>query len=273
MERAFQPTDLERIKVESPVRVVEYYPQLPSTSDRASQLARVEECETPLIILTELQTAGRGRGSNRWWAGPGALTFTLVVDFANGQRPAGDTRVSLAAALAVRHALNAFDGTADFQLKWPNDVYFQSRKIAGILLERPAACPERLVVGVGINVNNSVQEAPAAIRATATSFFDATGQHLSLPDLLITTLNSLAEQYAALATGQLRLLDRWHEHCMLRGRTVEVESGKRRIAGVCRGIDHEGALVVQTDAGLESLTSGTVRQVGPGYSDSPGQFR
>ena len=62
MERAFQPADLDRIQGESPVRVVQYYRQLPSTSDRALQLARVDECETPLVVLAELQTAGRGRG-------------------------------------------------------------------------------------------------------------------------------------------------------------------------------------------------------------------
>ena len=273
MECAFQPTDLERIKAESPVRVVEYYPQLTSTSDRAVELARVKKCEIPFVVLAGLQTAGRGRGTNRWWAGPGALTFTLVVDFPNGQLPVGNPRVSLATALAVRHALNTFDGTAHFQLKWPNDLYLQSRKIAGILLERPATCPERLVVGVGINVNNSLREAPESIRDISTSFSDATGRHLSLPDLLITTLNSLEEQYAALAAGQLRLPDQWHEHCMLRGAAVEVESGKRRVTGVCHGINHEGALVVRTDAGLESLISGTVRQVGPGFADSPDQAR
>ena len=60
---------------------------------------------------------------------------------------------------------------------------------------------------------------------------------------------------------------------MLRGAAVEVESGKRRVTGVWHGINHEGALVVRTDAGLESLISGTVRQVGPGFADSPDQAR
>ena len=166
MEHVFQPADLDRIQDESPVRVVQYYRQLPSTSDRALQLARVDECETPLVVLAELQTAGRGRGSNRWWAGPGALTFSLVVDLENGQRAVGDTRISLATALAVRDALSTFDRTACFQLKWPNDIYLQSRKIAGILLERPALYLNRLVVGIGVNVNNSLQGAPAALQAT-----------------------------------------------------------------------------------------------------------
>jgi BirA family biotin operon repressor/biotin-[acetyl-CoA-carboxylase] ligase len=273
MERAFQPADLDRIQDESPVRVVEYYRQLSSTSDRALQLARVKECETPLVVLAELQTAGRGRGSNRWWAGPGALTFSLVIDLKNGQRSVGDTRVSLATALAVRDALSTFDSTARFQLKWPNDIFLQSRKIAGILLERPALHLNRLVVGIGVNVNNSLQGAPATLQETSNSFCDATGRHLSLPDLLITTLNSLVEQYAALAEGQLPLLDRWNAHCILRGQAVNVESGKRQMTGVCRGVDPEGALVVQTDAGLETFASGSVRKIRPGCSDSPGQFR
>ena len=264
MEHVFQPADLDRIQDESPVRVVQYYRQLPSTSDRALQLARVDECETPLVVLAELQTAGRGRGSNRWWAGPGALTFSLVVDLENGQRAVGDTRISLATALAVRDALSTFDRTACFQLKWPNDIYLQSRKIAGILLERPALYLNRLVVGIGVNVNNSLQEAPAALQETSNSFCDATGRELNLPDLLIITLNSLVTQYAALAEGQFPLRDRWNAHCMLRGQAVEVESGKRQVAGVCRGVDPEGALLVQTGAGLETFASGSVRQTQPG---------
>ena len=264
MERAFQPADLDRIQGESPVRVVQYYRQLPSTSDRALQLARVDECETPLVVLAELQTAGRGRGSNRWWAGPGALTFSLVVDLKNGQRSVGDTRVSLATALAVRDALSTFDRTARFQLKWPNDLYLQSRKIAGILLERPALHLNRLVVGIGVNVNNSLQGAPAALQETSNSFCDATGRELNLPDLLIATLNSLVTQYAALAEGQFPLRDQWNAHCMLRGQAVDVESGKRQVAGVCRGVDPEGALLVQTGAGLEAFASGSVRQIQPG---------
>ena len=179
MEHVFQPADLDRIQDESPVRVVQYYRQLPSTSDRALQLARVDECETPLVVLAELQTAGRGRGSNRWWAGPGALTFSLVVDLENGQRAVGDTRISLATALAVRDALSTFDRTARFQLKWPNDIYLQSRKIAGILLERPALYLNRLVVGIGVNANNSLQGAPAALQETSNSFCDATGRELN----------------------------------------------------------------------------------------------
>jgi len=264
MEHVFQPADLDRIQDESPVRVVQYYRQLPSTSDRALQLARVDECETPLVVLAELQTAGRGRGSNRWWAGPGALTFSLVVDLKNGQRSVGDTRVSLATALAVRDALSTFDRTARFQLKWPNDLYLQSRKIAGILLERPALHLNRLVVGIGVNVNNSLQGAPAALQETSNSFCDATGKDLNLPELLIATLNSLEAQYAALAEGQLPLHDRWNAHCMLRGQAVDVESGKRRVTGICRGVDPEGALVVQTGAGLEIFASGSVRQIQPG---------
>ena len=72
--------DIELIKADSIVRTVEFHRELPSTNDLALQLATLVELDTPLLVLTEFQTAGRGRGSNQWWSAPGSLTFSLVID-------------------------------------------------------------------------------------------------------------------------------------------------------------------------------------------------
>ena len=254
--------DIEIIKADSFVRTVEFHRELPSTNDLALQRAALEELDTPLLVLTEFQTAGRGRGHNQWWSAPGSLTFSLVID-ADRYESSGtcDPRLSLATALCMHDALHQFVPFSDIRLKWPNDVYLGSRKVAGILLERPASRSDRLVVGIGVNINNSFSEAPKQIRATGTSLYDASGTYHVPGDVLRTILKRLVLRYEELAADELRLAEEWREHCMLRNRTVHVASGKRTISGLCHGIDDQGALLIEAGSTLLRLKSGTIQQV------------
>ncbi|MCA9419132.1 MAG: biotin--[acetyl-CoA-carboxylase] ligase, partial [Candidatus Omnitrophica bacterium] len=144
---AFSASDIESIKSESFVRTVESYRELASTNDLALQRATIEALDTPLLVIAERQTAGRGRGGNQWWSAPGALTFSLLIDRETlDLREASDPRLSLTTGLAVSDALVDILPIGDFQLKWPNDIYLESRKVAGILLERSSTTPNRLVV-------------------------------------------------------------------------------------------------------------------------------
>jgi BirA family biotin operon repressor/biotin-[acetyl-CoA-carboxylase] ligase len=256
------PNDIEIIKADSFVRTVEFHRELPSTNDLALQRAALEDLDTPLLLLTELQTAGRGRGNNQWWSAPGSLTFSLVIGTVGYESTgAFDPRLSLATALAMHDTLQEFVPLSDIRLKWPNDVYLGSRKVAGILLERPATRSDRLVVGIGVNINNSFSEAPEQIQAIGTSLYDASGTHHVPGDVLRTILKRLVVRYKELATGELRLVEEWREHCMLRNRTVHVASGNQTISGLCHGIDDQGALIIEAGSTLHRLKSGTIQRV------------
>ena len=149
-------SDIELIKANSFAQAVEFHRELPSTNDLALRRAMHDELQTPFLVLAGFQTAGRGRGSNRWWSAPGALTFSLVLD-TRRESPTGACapRFSVTTALSLHDALSQYAPPGEIRLKWPNDVYLGPRKVAGILLEQSSACLNRLVVGVGINVNNS----------------------------------------------------------------------------------------------------------------------
>ena len=138
---------------------VEFHRRLGSTSDRAKELSAASVA-TPGIVVAEQQTAGRGRGQNRWAAAPGALTFSLLLDAPQTSTLAW---ASLGAAVAVAEALEKtardLGSAVETQLKWPNDVLCAQRKLCGILLETTAS---RWIVGVGINVNNPVPPELAA---------------------------------------------------------------------------------------------------------------
>jgi len=167
---------LERLQATPCLRRVEWAPEMSSTSDRALQLAQDISLPTPMLVLTDRQTAGRGRGVNRWWSALGALTFTLIVDLPDSilarQRP----QASLRSGLAVRQALAEFAPHLRWMLKWPNDLYLEGQKICGMLIESSASRPSRLLIGIGVNVNNSFANAPEALREIATSLVDCTGR-------------------------------------------------------------------------------------------------
>jgi BirA family biotin operon repressor/biotin-[acetyl-CoA-carboxylase] ligase len=224
-------------------------------------MASLDHLDMPFLVVAEEQSAGRGRGSKAWWSAPGALTFSAVLDArSHGLQPTRFPLVSLAAGLAVCEALRDVVPGAAWQLKWPNDVFLNGRKASGLLVEVPGIRPGRMVVGIGINVNNSLDSAPTELQSIATSLVDATGSPQGRTDVLIGVLQRLDLSLAQLADDEARLLERWRELCLLTGRTVLVRSGVEEALGRCRGIDDQGALLLETPAGLQRIASGVVAQ-------------
>lgn len=250
--------DLARLYETGCVARIEYHHELGSTSDRALLLAAQELLDLPLLVLAERQSAGRGRGSNRWWAGEGSVTFSLVLEPpADLLPPANWPRFSLAAGLAICQALEAFSPQALFQVKWPNDVYAEGRKIAGILIESPAQSRGRLVIGIGVNVNNSLAAAPEEIRSLATALCDLDRREHDRTSVLAAILAEL-ESHLRAAADMASISNRWRERCLLTGHTVQLQSGQETITGRCLGIDESGSLVLQTESGRRAVVSGSV---------------
>ena len=254
------------------IRAVEWHDVIASTNDRGLELARTADVVTPMLILAGEQTAGRGRGLNRWWSDRGALTFSLVFDplrdltnrGAEGLNVERWPRVALTAGLALCDVLHATLPDSPRGLKWPNDVLLAGKKVAGILVEVPPAAPpapRRLVLGMGWNVNNSLLAAPAEVLAAGTSFRDETGIDYDISQLLVDWLECFARHLRALSAGDPLLPARWQALCSLTGKQIELLSGNRRVTGICGGIDGTGALLVETAAGPERLYAGVLVRI------------
>lgn len=242
------------------VKEVEFHSEIGSTNDRALDLAAAEVgSATPLLIWALQQTAGRGRGANRWWAAEGALTFSLLLDTRELNIPQDRwPQVSLTTGLAVCAALQGLVPHAAVSLKWPNDVFVDGLKICGILVEIPPRQSGRLVVGIGINVNNSRTQAPPEIAAKATALCDAACRSWELTDVLIPVLQELNEHLRLLSDSDPRLADRWDELCFLKGKLVEHTVGDRVTLGVCQGVDRQGALLLQSETGASRVLGGVI---------------
>jgi BirA family biotin operon repressor/biotin-[acetyl-CoA-carboxylase] ligase len=229
-----------------------------STSTLAMQRAR-DGAPSGTVIAAEWQTAGRGRHGRSWHTGlAGGLTFSLVWRFAQGA--AVLSGLSLAGGVALVRAIRSF-GAADAGLKWPNDVLWRGRKLAGILIETQgdALGPTCAVIGIGVNVRLS-----AAVRARidqpVVDLETACGAPVDRNAVLARVLLELAvvlARFEAGSFGPLRAEWQRYHAWQERAVTVALPDGRRE-SGVARGVDQAGALILSTRNGVRRYHSGEI---------------
>jgi len=249
--------NLRKILENSFVAEVEHHASIASSNDRAIAAAGEPDVRLPLLVLADAQTAGRGRGSNRWWTGQGSLAFSLLLESDGGSRPS--ILISLAAGAAVVDALAPLIPGHEIGIHWPNDVMLDGRKLAGILIEvLPGG---KQVIGIGTNTNNTAADAPAEVRARVATLRDATGGEYDTTDLLISILNSIEKRLAELARSPEQIVTRTNELCLQRGTKVQIHMGAQTIQGICQLIAPDGALVLDIAGQPQAIHSGTVTAV------------
>ena len=220
-----------------------------------------DECESTQRLLTEdlaegaaavcdVQTAGRGRLGRGWETPPGTAILCSVVLRPPAERNAAELSLvgGLAAAEAVERATNLAA-----QIKWPNDVMVDRRKVAGVLAEAAAG---RVVVGIGINVNQTREQLPADATVAPASLKTADGKSRERAPILADLLATLEQLYARWREAGLdAVYDGLGARDFLRGRRIHVDG--RTGYGV--QIDRLGRLVVDLDGRRETIESGDVR--------------
>jgi BirA family biotin operon repressor/biotin-[acetyl-CoA-carboxylase] ligase len=143
-------------------------------------------------------------------------------------------------------------------LDWPNDVLVDGRKVAGILIESLRG--GRYVVGIGINTNNALANAPPEVQARAATLLDLTGHKADHTDLLVVLLRELQQNLVRIAGDGPRLAACADALCLQRGRTLTVQLGRQTVSGICRGIAADGALLLETSTGPRQLYSGILQK-------------
>ena len=240
---------------------VEVHATIGSTNDRARELLDDPGGEGRAIV-TEEQTAGRGRRGRAWVSPPGR---NLMLSVALRPRiSAPDAwQLALAAALAARSACAA---VAPVALKWPNDLVSEDgAKLGGLLLETTidGDVVTTAVIGIGIDVNWPRADMPREIAAGATSLGELAGAPIDRADLLARLLDALDEELVAVESG-ISPVPRYRDACATVGTEVDVETADGRVEGHAIAIDDGGALVVETAVGRVALTSGEIIRVRTG---------
>ncbi len=217
----------------------------------------------PQALLAEFQTAGRGR-RGRQWLTPFGSQLALSLAWSFDAMPRQLTTLPLAVGVICARVIRGC-GIADVGLKWPNDILVGGRKLGGILLEHRgesgSAC--RVILGVGINVSLQAEQATAVDQPWAS--LNQLLQERGLPivsrnELAAGLLRELAEMLAAFSySGFAPLLAEWNALDLSRGRSVRVTQNDREFDAVARGVDADGALLVDVDGRRQVLHSGEVR--------------
>jgi BirA family biotin operon repressor/biotin-[acetyl-CoA-carboxylase] ligase len=225
-------------------------------STNAVLLGRAEAgAASGTVIIAEEQTAGRGRRGRPWFASPGdSLTFSLLWRFAPGTSPAG---LSLAIGVAVARAITKA-GASRMALKWPNDILLDGRKLGGILVELLPGAPHAAVIGIGLNLRlpAGMPEDVRAISSALCAGDDATGPNDICAALLLELLAAL-QSFAGGGFAVLR--DEWMAHHAFQDVPVRLLSDfAEPRTGICRGVDHDGALLLETEGRVERVLSGEI---------------
>ncbi len=241
---------LSHTKVREWVREIMLFDRVDSTNRVALDMAS-QGLPSGVVILAEAQEKGKGRLGRAWFSPRGVnLYFSLLL---RPYQPVRDFPLfSLATSVALIEAIHRVTGLA-VQIKWPNDIVLNDRKLAGILLESEVRGEQTppLVVGVGVNVNIDLAGFPPELQKIATSLQIALGHPVDRTDLLIEIFNRLAEQYRLVedGNGKTLLIQAVRQHCQTLGRRVRVQTARQEFEGWAEDLQEDGALLIRMGDG------------------------
>ena len=232
----------------------EWFDKLASTNATLrDQFFQGREVPSGAIIATHEQTAGRGRQDRKWLTAPDSnLCFSLFIR-THAELAAGPS-LTMAAALAVNDLLRSMGIRS--APKWPNDVLVENRKICGILSERIE--PAGIIVGIGLNVNMSTEEADAIDRP-ATSILIESGRAADIPKTLEALLPHLEHWIGEWESGGFsNLRESWTTQAGPIGKPLTVHDGDVKKSGTLASFGGHGELLLKTENGIETIWSGDV---------------
>jgi len=241
-----------------------YLPETGSTNVFAYRRAQEGGAEGE-IVIAETQTHGKGR-LGRQWVSPPYMNLYMSVILRPTLAPADTPQITLASAVALAETVESF---ASFrpEIKWPNDILVERKKLAGILAE---SCCDRsrvlfVIVGIGVNLNFPLESMPERIRERATSLWMLTRKPVDRTAFAGQLIQNLDRCYGDLAEkGFAFTAQRWESYFRLKGERVRVELPDQPICGKALGVDADGALLVEEEGGrIRRVLAGDVNPVEP----------
>lgn len=240
-------------------REIHIFKKTTSTNDIVEKMA-VDGVGEGVVVFAESQTRGRGRLGRQWHSQSGkGLWFSVLLR--PRLRPQCAMQLTIAAGVSVCRVLkNRLNLPA--QIKWPNDIIIQGKKVAGILNEISAEMDRihYVILGIGLNVNHTKSDFPLDLREIATSLRVEGGQIYDRAELAAILLEELDYDYNKVITGNFtQVSDEWTRNCTTVGKNVTIRVGDRTIEGRAEALDEDGALIVRKSLGhLERIVGGDV---------------
>jgi BirA family biotin operon repressor/biotin-[acetyl-CoA-carboxylase] ligase len=230
-------------------REVLFFPEIDSTQQMAHQLAR-EGRPHGTAVLAELQHGGKGRLGRNWFSPAGVGLWTSIILRPNLTLEAAP-QITLLIAAAVARTLVMFG--YDPKIKWPNDILLAGRKVSGILTELQADLDrvKYIIVGIGLNIHQRLQDFPENIRDKAGSLYIINPEQTPRRELVFKTLCSQIESlyHLYMEHGFLPIKAIWESYSLPMGTRMKITSLKKVFEGTSVGITDQGVLLVKDEAG------------------------
>ena len=241
-------------------RIVHYF-RIESTNTTALELA-AKGAAHGTVVVAEEQTAGRGRFGRTWYSERSSGIYTSII-LRPSLAPAVAPVLTLMAAVAAHQAISSTTGLP-VDIRWPNDVLVDGKKVCGILTEMSAEVDRlhAVVLGIGINVNH--REMPSELKITATSLCIEAGKSISRAQILVALLKEVERKYHLLLDeGSAAIARRWAAaSTFAQGKRIRVLAGAGEFLATTVGLEPSGALRVRREDGREELlVSGEVVEV------------
>lgn len=231
-------TGLKTKRIGSKIVVLE---SAASTNDIAAEYAK-DKTNEGLAIFAEEQTAGRGRGANRWYSDK---ADSLIVSIVLSEEKLNTETLSLTSAIATAEAIS---DTA--KIKWPNDVIMNNKKVAGILLElKPNRKGFSYILGIGINCHQKAGSFPAELQNAATSIDIENGSFIDRNILAKRLLTSIDHWLETAKQNTEEVIERWRQLSIQLGHRIKLVFDGKSYCGNCIGVDPQKGLVLQLEAG------------------------
>ena len=230
-----------------------YYPSLTSTMEVARQEA-LQGAAEGTVILADEQTAGRGRLKRAWLAPGGNIALSVILYPSLSYLPS----MIMLASLTVAHSIEIATGLKP-QIKWPNDILIQGRKVCGILLESDVqgSTVNYVSIGIGINVNLRRADFPE-IQDIATSLADELGRDMSRLAVIRCLLVEMEKLYLTLLAGG-SIYEEWRDSLVTLGKKVRATTGDAVYEGVAESVARDGSLLLRgSDGVLTRIVAGDV---------------
>ncbi len=230
-----------------------YYPSLTSTMEVAKREAQQGAAEGTVIIADE-QTTGKGRLERVWLSPRGNIALSVILHPSLAYLPSLIT----VASVAMVHSIEAATGLKS-QIKWPNDVLINGRKVCGILIESDVQgnTVNYTIIGIGINVNLRLADFPE-IQPIATSLSDELGRDVSRLSVIRCLLVELERLYLSLSAGE-SIYEEWRDRLVTLDKRVRVKSGETIYEGVAESVARDGSLLLRgLDGSLTKIVAGDV---------------
>jgi BirA family biotin operon repressor/biotin-[acetyl-CoA-carboxylase] ligase len=254
------PHSAFRVELHPPF-TIHHYDSIGSTNDKLKAMLDAPEFT---CVMAEEQTAGRGRRERSWHSAPGDGLYLSVL-LRPEIEPSKIPLLSLLAAVAVTEAILALQiSNLKLDIKWPNDVLLNGRKVSGILIESTSTPNEipRFILGIGVNLNHS--SFPPELANIATSLRSECGAHFDIARFRNALLDRLAFWYEELRQKRARkILQRWQElSSYARGKQVTVIFDHEELQGETVGLNDSGALQIKISSGeIRTILAGEIKHL------------